>query len=746
MNATRVMDTDQISFEVSTEELNVQALAIRAIPVFEKIISRINGLMPQANDVDKILAYGWAYDAKHYAILVRNAMLELLKLEQYVKDGWRSEKYVESYKTSLRNTLKDAFAALIESLESILNGDGKVSEDWKHQVSPHQILSSQIKILEDQIKMIQRSQHKIDRMDVKISNFKTSYKDLINQRQLRLEKIHDLLLVVANSIPIQEKMINIAGLELILSKTQNALNELELLPALSSYEHIVLEDVDKLKIPVSSERGKLVYKSIEVLSEVSGWISINVDNPLKSVDAKIHSYSEQVRSGLLQVLNRLKVKIESKSIDLTVKRKDALFPIDKLIQEYNTEIKATASEKLDEIKQDIVDHIQTSQIFSREHNFLPTITLDQMTSHTGLSVIEQRNNWNNIRENVSKWTDTLFSKYTDEEQLSASGYINRVLSFDPNSDVNALFLRKGFLGSSFTIDRKDIIYKISSHYHLWMKGYGGSLLLKGGHGTGRTTLLEMIPIMYPDMPSYHIINDQKLEVNGHTIDIRNNLEKAINHIVNLGEKKCIVTIDDIGDYTNSPESTYDLMTNVLKLVRKHNVNIYFVITMHTYLAERLGHYFDLENPFNEIISVDIMSSRSIQEAVMIRANAVANLEQLEKEGETIMSLTRKVSKKARNNVGRAMQLWCMMNAMYENDSGDLKFRQLVKKNQELIKLLFANGVVYESYLCSMLNEIDSTSFKSNIKYLLDTKLLVRKGVGYISVNPYLQSTIEAIIN
>jgi len=93
-----------------------------------------------------------------------------------------------------------------------------------------------------------------------------------------------------------------------------------------------------------------------------------------------------------------------------------------------------------------------------------------------------------------------------------------------------------------------------------------------------------------------------------------------------------------------------------------------------------------------------------------------------------------------------MQLWCMLHGQYENDNGDIKFKQLILQHEELLKALFRHGPVYEPYLRSMLNDIDAADLKAEIEGLTRIKLLVRPEDGYIKVNPYLQSTIEAILN
>ena len=737
----------ELTFSVSVDELTVPSLAFRSLTYIDKIGHILAAAQTQADETSRpnAMCYMWAYEAKEVVILLRNALLNLLKINQYHRDGLRTDEEVSNYKLQLQDTIHSATYYLMHS-HDLLAADTTYPNEWSQQENPVPTITGQLHTLADQIKKIRRAGYKLDLLHTKFEDYRESYTDHMRQRAVRVVGIHQSLEDLRNSLP-NQAVLEAEQLPPLIKNIQGKITSLDNLPMLPAYEYIVLEDTDKLNLPVESDEGTMKYKSIEILSEVSGWASFHLTTPLKSVDAKLHTFTEQTKASLYQIMNRIKAKMDGGRENPTIARAELQSLLSKVIDDCKSDVIPATVGKVEEISGELHEYINCSQLFADQYNFLPNTALGPVPGLTDRSMLERRYRWANIKTKANRLSSKLFSKYTEEEQLTAAGYISRILSFNPESDVNALFLRKGFLGSSFTVARPDIFGAIKQHFELWQGGYGGSLLINGGHGTGRSTVLEMIPNMYPDVASHHIVQGQKIDVYGHKHMVTHDLIAAVRFVVqHAGSSPCIVSIDDLEYYSNTPEMTYDIFAELLQIVRRQNRKIYFAVTLHKYLLQKLEHYFDIENPFTAVVTTDHMPVDKIEAAVLTRAHAVANHEDLAKQSVEIAALARKVARRARHNVGRAMQLWCMLHGQYENDNGDIKFKQLILQHEELLKALFRHGPVYEPYLRSMLNDIDAADLKAEIEGLTRIKLLVRPEDGYIKVNPYLQSTIEAILN
>lgn len=746
MNKDLTLHIDELTFSVAIADLKVQPLSYKIIPYIELLIKKLQDSSGNP-EVDKLVQYDWAFEAKDAIILLRDGLVKLIKLEQFHKDGLRTAEEVHNFQKKLQSTLHEATYQLLNSYERKRDGQGTISDEWEYQENPLPLVIEQLEEIKDQVKKIQRSQLKLDQLNTKFSDYRASHITYMNQRRDRSTGIQAAILGIKEQVKVYEDPIANTNVTKLLATIEHTIGMLDNHEIFSSYEYIVVEDTDRLNIAVDSQNGQLVSKSVDVLSEISGWNSFNLAAPLKAIDAKLHSYNEKVLAGLFQILNRLKAKLDTGAEDITVEQHGIVMPIERLLKQYREDVTPTVLERLDELEDKLNVHIVPSQLFNEEHLFLPSSTLGQLAGYAEQSSLEKRYSIKNIKSKLSGVLSSIFSKYIPDEQLTTAGTVNKILCFNPESDVNALFLRKGFLGSSFTVDRPEIERRVTNHFKLWQDGYGGSLLIHGGHGSGRSTTIELLPLLFPEVESLHFVLGQKIEINGHTHILDYDLIKAIKFVVKYaGDTRYIVTIDDLEQFSNTPEATYDLVQKLLPLLTKHSRRIYFAVSCHKFLEHHLQEYFDLTTVFTESVSTDNMPTADIEEAVITRAHAVANHEDVLSKSDELSSMARKVSRKANNTVGRAMQLWCMYyNGAYDDSGNRSSFRRTALKHKTLLLTLFRHGKVYEPYLRSMLDEIDQSEMKIQIESLYRRKILTRPEVGYIRINPYLQSTIEAII-
>ncbi len=733
---------------IHKSDLKVQLLSFKVIVFLEQIIELISeSLQNKQGPHSDQISFIWSFEAKEVGIFLKSSVLQLLKLEQFAKDEQKSEEEVNKYCDELFELIQKVDQSLLESYEKISSGSIPKKEDWIHQNNPGYLINTQIKELIDQIKTIQRSQHKLDQISGTLHDFRTSYEDHMKERAKRAAAVLAILEELEKFMAHFGDQCTRADLVKIISKIQSEIVVIEKYPGLSPYQFIVLEDTNKLKLPVTSKGGVLMYKSIDILSEISGWTTFHMLSPLKTIDLKLKNFEEKILITIFHLLNRIKAKIENSSVEKTYSNIENLVPIQRLIKEYHEELFPDHIDKLTNLKTKLNKYIIPSQLFNLETNFLPSSSISQLSNIAEKAELGRRYNTQSIRSILASIQSSLFSKYSSENQLTAAGYINSILDFNVENDANVLFLKNGFLGSSFTVDRPEIMSKVDKHFQLWRKGYGGALLIKGSHLSGRSTILEMLPIVYSNIPSHHIFQGQKLDINGRKKSISNDLIETLDFIVKYkGSEKCMVTIDDLDFFSSSAGGTFDLFSKITMIIQKYSKQIYFAVTMHNYLAHKLKDYFNFETIFSETISTDFMQTNLIKKAVLIRAQAVFNHEEAQYNVDIMSAMARKVSKQAHNNIGKAMQLWCIhKGVLFNGDEGNEQFKNLVLKNESLLITLIANGTIYEPEYRSMYNDLDAWKIKSEIDMLVKIRMLIRPEEGFVSINPYLYIFIESIL-
>lgn len=739
---------EDISFTFSQNDLRVQVLAYKAIAYLKELNKLISlNSNNQDSKASQLICFIFSYEAKDFALLLRDSVLNLLKIEQFHRDGIRTDKDLQAYKNKLSDILTEASNSISESYCEKIDGKGESDPQWLHEESPDLFVVEQINELAIQIKTISRSQNKLDQLSLKFSDYRSTYFEHIDERKEKATQLEHYVLVLIKYIDALEDRFDKIVASKIVTKIQSTINELEKEKSLSPNQFIVLEDTDKLKLAVSTDKGNLVYKSVDILSEVSGWSSFNLISPLKTIDTKIRVYKEKVQVALFQLLNRIKAKLESAE-DPGYTKSEILAPIERLQNDFNEDLGNLCFERLEKIRSELKRYIIPSQLFSEDQVFLPSSSVGQLSGFNERAELERRYNPARIKGIIGTYTSGLFTRYSTKDQLTAAGYIDNILSFDTENDANSLFLRNGFLGSSFSVDRPELMTRIDHHFQLWKSNYGGALLLSGGHLSGKSSLLEMIPLVYPETTSHHIVPGQKMDINGHKKIIGTDLIDTLKFIIKYkGPEKCIVTIDDLDYYTNNPEKTFELYDELATIISRYSRQIYFAIAMHRYLEDKLRHYFDLDNVFTEHLSSDYMPAAKIEEALLTRAHAISNNDEASTQSETLSAMARKVAKKANENVGKAMQLWCMYyNGEYEGDGGNSQFRALITKHARLLKTLIMHGKLKETEIRSMFNEVDARNLKLEIKALRQVRMLVRPEEGFIAINPLIVIFVESILD
>ncbi|GLR15903.1 hypothetical protein [Portibacter lacus] len=731
-------------------DLLVQPLSFKAISYLEGMIDLLEEDMSGKTDnFSSRISFIWSFQVKDIAILFRDSVIRLLRLEQLHKDNLKTDKELEQYQIELYNVIHVATNEVLDTYGNCYDRNDDLNKEWQHQTNPSPVIIEQVNKIINQIKSTQRSQLKLDKLTEKFSDYRSSYLEHMDQRIESMSMLERKLVNLKEKIDEEDEKIGKSQLVKLDLQIGNLLQELENGIIFSPYQFIVLEDVDKLKLAVKTTGGQVVYKSVDILSEVSGWTSFNLASPLKTIDAKINGYKEKVIVNLIQISNRIKARIESSNNDeIEIPKSDLTAPVQRLISEYREDLERNGLQKLDELKKLLSKYLRISQLFNEEYNFLPSSAIGQLTGFAEKSDLQRRYSPDRIRTIIADFLNRIFNSYSKKELVTASGFIKNVISFDSESDANALFLKNGFLGSSFTVERPEIISRIENHFQLWRNGYGGGLLITGGHLSGRSTILEMLPIQYPDIASYHVVPGQKIDVKGHKKLMGNDLIETLNFIIKYkGAQPCMVTIDDLDYYSNHPEDTFNLIDNLNQIISKYSKKIYFATVMHSFLYEKACYFFDMNNFYSEMVNTDYMSVDQIESAILTRAHAVSNSEDALSESDRLSNLSRKVAKKASGNVGKGMQLWCMhQNEDFTDEINQVQFRKTVEQHEELLRLLTIHGAVREPEIRKMFNEIDSNKIKESIKSLVQLKLLVRPLEGFISINPFLTVFVENALN
>jgi|GEM_PF-2287202 len=735
-------------FKLSGDQLSLSILTNRSQVYLQKIEQDIRSSLENIMELNhsKPITYIWALEAKEVAILFRDCILNLLRLKYIEQEGIKTKEEVKEYKEEVSKRLFDASKHLDDLYSDITAGKIKSDPKWLHEKNPSGIILKQLHHIQDQIKKIYRSQHKLDQIEQSFSAFKKSFNNAITIRIQRSKELKATVEKITNQLNSISDVATKIEIDKLVNTIDNHVAILENQSNMSSFDNISLDNIDKINLPISSEGGILNFKQIDILSEVSPWTTFNLSGPLREMDEQLRLFKEKVAVTFLQLSNRLKAKVDlssNGSVDLD--KVEICKPLEKLDKDFVSVFESEFYNKTETLKQKMHDSINVNRLFDEKNLFLPMSMINQLSSSlTFRESIQRRYNYGKIIEELHTWTKGIFKRELKEECTAAS-YIDSIISFNPLEDQNALFLKKGFLGSSFNIIRPAKLDAIKNHIELWGSGFGGSLLITGNHNSGKSSLLELIHNQHPEITNYNVVIGQSLDVNGHKFKVDNDLIKALKEIVKYADgSRCMICIDNMNDYISDPFEMYDLFNALQSLIIKYAHKIYFALVVEKSQYERLDQYFKLENVFTEIINTNGMPSGLIADALYVRALAVADHDEVTFNSDKLRQKAIKIARHSHGNIGLAMETWCANNDDFKKISAR-GFESKILSYKMILEYLLSFGKIKIVSLKLMFDGVEFANIRADIEHLCQQKILIRKGEGYIQVNPFLRSQISNIL-
>ena len=160
----------------------------------------------------------------------------------------------------------------------------------------------------------------------------------------------------------------------------------------------------------------------------------------------------------------------------------------------------------------------------------------------------------------------------------------------------------------------------------------------------------------------------------------------------------------------------------------------------------MNSYFNLENVFSEIVNADGVSSSLIEDALHVRALAVADLDEATFNSDKLRQKAKKVASLSQGNIGLAMQRWCSYDSELQMKTSVLGFKDKVLANRFLLEYLLSFELINMSRLKVFFDEVEFKKIRAEIEHLCQQKILLRKNEGNLQVQPYLRAQIHQILS
>lgn len=673
---------------------------------------------------------------RDFTILLRDALLSVVTYDQYGQD----DKLVDpGFKSELLALVKSASSDLVNNFNK--QNIPKSTNKYEHQNSPITEVLEQIDALNIQLKKIYRSHDKIDEVRINLDAFKREFHMQFQKQSGGVDEIVDTIGLISGKIDKIHPTCSIMDVEELLGILNESHIKLETLQNMESMELLSYPEKSVLNIPVGLSSGELILKSFDVQSEVSKWFSSNIFPHVIELENKRNLSLERSLTAVAKVRSKLSALIldEKESYDIAASDVKVIFA--KLVSQSINPLKEESVENESKVDTHIKTELFASSVYHKEDLFLPNSGNVQMNN---ISRDAQKRIASTFRKSKSSsfaWLRKSMSRYVELERTPFNSFISNKLLVNKDDDRLSLFLKKGYLGKSFNVNRPDLIEPIVTDFKHWKNGYAASVLLYGKTGSGKTAVIGMLSQASLEEDIIVVNAGEPYLTKNRSFTSSYSIKEVVNNVgYQYIGKKIILAIDDLGLWHSKEKSLYENICDLLKLIKQYRGDIFFIVSSSFYLKTRLEGFKDMDLFFSSQIEVNQMTSAMIREALLMRFRALPELGLSDTEhANTLGSIVRN----ADGNVGHAMLEYCRFyDANYDPNLKSQDFVEVIREYETILRYILSYQHVKVTDVANYLNEIDYRDFVYSIDYLVGNKILVYIKSNVITINPFLIYTIE----
>jgi len=691
------------------------------------------------------LTYRWSVDALDVSILFRDAFLKLSKAQiLYFCQGGESSENVD-VNPEILHICRQAISQNLQLINEIEELKSGVNPNWFHQLSPAATIVEQQDILRNQLSEILDSHNILCKVVPKLNSHKDYLVSFIEDRRKRLNLLKDELnsaSEIIENLPSEPTREDIVSASKLLQLKSEAIES----------EKIVTETFEQfnagfssLKVPIHADGGELLFKEISLNKKVESWTENQLFPKLYDADIDIGSLYDSSLIQLFNTRNKLENLALNTEEDFQVDNDQLtrkLAQQGKTVNEYATQL----AKEIDEVNAMVEAQLQPAKIYDQTQVFLPELNFTNITKIANQRLWYQADLWSNVKSRVTKFVAKRRIPLINAMQQDPYEFIEERMIGEHDLDTNSLFLKRGYLGGSFYVQRQDEQKSIVNAIKRWEDGYQGSALIVGRRGSGKSSLIEFLPHIIDQIPFVQLTIHNVIKLNGRKHQVTHKIQDSINFLAaNSINKPLIVSVDDLENWQNDEQTMYDTIRELTDGIGKYGRRLFFIVSTNHFMHNYINRMFDFNSRFAEIVKTDGMNAQSIVEALVVRHNASLKNFELD-DNINVAKRASKIVSNSRNNIGSSMLAWeRYIEKRSKMGLPPLSFSKLVNKHHLLLRNVLTHGRLKESVLRKALTTHDNNFISEQVRKLIGFKILERTFDGYLRVNPFIIDEVEYVL-
>ncbi|PIE49622.1 MAG: hypothetical protein CSA39_01630 [Flavobacteriales bacterium] len=686
---------------------------------------------------------------KSFALLCRDIYLETCKGNILSVENNLAKEESDNYFKNSKSLLAEATTTInqhideeILTIKSKFKKTSKLVKTTELFRNPWPVYESQLKTILTQIKTIKSTYSHLNEAALHIAGIKDAIGAFCHKSTLFIDSAAQNVAQLSQEELISKEAI----LQLNNILEINAENHLS---GLSERLEPIILKLTATAPPISTKLSHLQVREIDLKVSVQKWIDYKVFPELMDVLALENNIRNILRINITHIKNRLEFRADEETLSST-----AILPVKKQIAEFKAEI----SNKIETLLKDINNELQISNLV-RGKLFLD-IPVNAAISQQGESLLNQ------FKITAKEQFSVINKSYRDALKIETDTDLTEVVDciserMYKNNDrhYDSLFLNRSFIGDLFLVHRKEQENLAVKAMKQWESHFAKSILVYGSCLSGKSTFINYVSKLNNNKHIVSLKPNSTATIDGRKFATTYNLKEALSYIKNNNIKSTrpIVLIDDLELWHDSQQSFLNNVRALIKFIEDESDDILVIASISSLMYQYLNVRFGFKNIFSTTIDVSKASKKEIFIAIMLRHGASQRTLVDDKEEplseNKIKKIIKKIAAKNSYNLGEILQSWTYNT--YVKDTDKLYFKKEViqslpefftKYEEVILKhiLLFKTTTEYIMKQLVVGKHYEDT-YKSALKRLINTKVLLRTRKGSLYINPVVIFDVESII-
>lgn len=705
-----------------------------------------------------LINYTLSEDFKTVLLLQRDVFLELNKASLCEREITMSDiqlinHFIESKDIVVKNL--EEFNNQILSEKNKHTHDKKIlkNESLKlsHQTNPWDIYKSQYETIINQIKMIDEQTTLALMSIAAFDKLKEVVIELTNKHKAMVGKISDNINHISKNTK-EDKDYN----ELIDYAEEQLANHSIIENRQYAFSETVNNQINQLpriEMPMRSINGLLSIREIDLRKRAQKWFDYQILPEFMDLIGLETQLINKYSLSLINLKNSLQL---SKETQENSKFKSAISSLSRLDNHIN-EIKTKGDTISKALKDKVNNELLITNLIKGKH-FLD-VTLNSSINVEGSTFIK------NIKEKVQKGKSYFNAQYkkslhyetVSNMELSSQCIAHRMFK-DENTHYDSLFLNKKFIGDLFLVPRKVQEQKLKHIVEQWNQGFNKSVLVSGDRLSGRSTFLDYSAKKFFGKDIVTLKPNSDATIDGRKFKTTFDLKEALQYVKNnnIQSTRPIILIDDLEMWR---DAEYSLLYNIralMNFIETESDDALVMASTTSISIKQLDNRLNFSSTFTHTINVNDADEDEIVDAILIRHGA-AHRDLISEDLEIISNsklrvLAHKLAKQNNYNLGNTLQSWTFNTFVQDNDEVVFKdsyyeFLDFFTAQEVIIlKQALVFHHISEYSIKSFTTSAFDTEYKSALRRLMNTKVLLRNMSGNLYINPVVVNDVTTIIN